>query len=306
MCGMAVILLGIGENKHEMSASSQSTCPQPRYNLWFVRCHRSPLHNLFGLLNIDPHIVESISPVHCRPNYTLTFITSIPPDKPTALAQAINNHNIKVSIYCNGSRYKGGIGASTVLYINSMEKCSLQYHLDPDTEHTVYEAEITGLLLALHLLSSLRSSPHSPVVIGSDSQATIHVLMNQRPHPAHHLLDHVHTSAEHLHATHYKLRHPSTPLSAKQLHADYQCDILDLQIHWTSGHVDFPSNKHADVITKSLPLVRPVLLTFSLLSSARNPSCIASWHSAILTSLSSVSNGKEDGRDPHTLGLLLT
>ena len=217
----------------------------------FVQHHHSPLHNLFELLNIDPHVVEPISPVHHRSNYTPAFITSIPLDKPTALAQAINNHNTKVSMYCDGSGYEGGIGASAVLYINSIERHSLQYHLGLDTEHTVYEAEIAGLLLALHLLSSLMSSPCSPVIIGSDSQATIRVLMNQRSHPVHHLLNHIHTLAEHLHATHYKLRHPSTPLSAKQLCADYQHDVLDLQIHWTPGHVDFPPNERADAVAKS-------------------------------------------------------
>ena len=138
-----------------------------------------------------------------------------------------------------------------VALTNSVEKCSLQYHLSPDTEHTVYEAEITGLLLDLHLLSLLKSSPHSPVVIGSDSQATICALLNQKPHPAHHLLDQVHTSAEWLHATHYKLRHPSTPLSTKQLREEYTQDIINLQVHWTLGHVDFPPNERADEIAKS-------------------------------------------------------
>ena len=100
-------------------------------------------------------------------------------------------------------------------------------------------------------IPALRTPPCSPVIIGSDSQATIQALMNQRSHLAHHLLNHIHTLAEHLHATHYKLRHPSTPLSAKQLHADYQHDIFDLQIHWNPGHVDFPPNKRADAVAKS-------------------------------------------------------
>jgi len=33
MCGMAMILLGIGGDECKMGASSQSTCPQPKYNL---------------------------------------------------------------------------------------------------------------------------------------------------------------------------------------------------------------------------------------------------------------------------------
>jgi len=195
--------------------------PSRRAAKRFVKRHHSPLHNLFGLLHIVLHIVEMICPTRHRPNYTPAFTTSIPLDKPTALVQAIASHDTKISINCDGSGYKGGIGASAVFYVNSVEKRSLQYHLSSDTEHTVYEAEITGLLLALHLLSLLKSSPRSPVVIGSDSQATIHALLNQKPHLAHHLLDQVHTSAEWLHATHYKLRHPSTPLLTKQLCEEY-------------------------------------------------------------------------------------
>jgi len=33
MCGMAMILLGIGGDECETGASSRSTCPQPKYNL---------------------------------------------------------------------------------------------------------------------------------------------------------------------------------------------------------------------------------------------------------------------------------
>ena len=217
----------------------------------FVKQYCSPLHNLFGLLHIVPHTVETICPTQCRPNYTPAFTTSILPDKPTALIQAVASHNTKISIYCDGLGYKGSIGASAVLYVNSVKKRSLQYHLGPDTEHMVYEAEITGLLLALHLLSLLKSSLCSPVVIRSDSQATIRALLNQKPHPAHHLLDQVHTSAKQLHAMHYKLRHSSTPLLTKQLCEEYTQDVIDLQVHWTPGHVDFPPNECADEIAKS-------------------------------------------------------
>jgi len=95
----------------------------------------------------------------CQPNYIPAFSTSIPLDKSIALVEAVASHDTKVSIYCDGSGYEGGIGTSAVLYVNSVEKCSLQYHLSSDTEHMVYEVEITGLLLALHLLSLLTSSP---------------------------------------------------------------------------------------------------------------------------------------------------
>ena len=178
----------------------------------YVKRHRPPLHNLFGLLNVNPSTIETVLPTHRRNNYTPVFTTTIAPDKPTALTQATLNHNTKVSIYCNGSGYEGGVGASTCLYIDSIETRALQYYLGPDSEHTVYEAEIIGIYLAFHLLSSLMFSPCPPTIVGLDSQATLRALLNQRSHPAHYLLDLVHNAAENLHAKHYKLRNPSTSL----------------------------------------------------------------------------------------------
>ncbi|KAF8057556.1 hypothetical protein FPV67DRAFT_1391882, partial [Lyophyllum atratum] len=129
----------------------------------------------------------------------------------------------------DGSGYEGGVGASAVLFVNGAEKSSLQYHLGPITHHTVYEAEIVGFTLALHLLSKLGRQLTSLTVIGSDSQAAIRALNNQRPHPAHYLLDRVHSAAEHLHM--------------KQ-------DRLINAIIWTPGHMEFDPNERADEIAK--------------------------------------------------------
>ena len=42
------------------------------------------------------------------------------------------------------------------MYINKTEKHSLHYYLGPLSDHTVYEGEIVGLILALHLLKSIQ------------------------------------------------------------------------------------------------------------------------------------------------------
>ena len=42
-----------------------------------------------------------------------------------------------------------------VLFIDQKEQCMLKYHLGTKEQHTVYEAEIVGLILALHLLATL-------------------------------------------------------------------------------------------------------------------------------------------------------
>lgn len=58
----------------------------------------------------------------------------------------------------------------------------------------------------------------------------IKALLNQHSHPAHYLLDHIHTLAE-------KLQHK---LNNSNL----------VQIHWTPGHQDFSPNERADVLAK--------------------------------------------------------
>jgi len=80
-------------------------------------------------------------------------------------------------------------------------------------------------------------------VIGTDSQATILALNNQKPHPAHHLLDRVYDAAEKLHINQLCLQNPNAYKVAKRKGKTLKRDTIDLQIHWTSGHVDFPPNE---------------------------------------------------------------
>ncbi|KNZ76855.1 hypothetical protein J132_07041, partial [Termitomyces sp. J132] len=162
--------------------------------------HRSPLHFLFHVTAVAPKAIETVQPVRRRPNYLPSFSTSIADDKDAALAQANDTlSSTPVVVYCNGSGYENGIGASAVLYVRGVETQHLCYHLGSKSQHTVYEADIVGVLLALHMLILLTRNLPARAVIGSDSQAMIRATNNQRPHPSHYLLDHVHDAAELLH-----------------------------------------------------------------------------------------------------------
>ncbi|KAG2129733.1 ribonuclease H-like domain-containing protein, partial [Suillus clintonianus] len=72
----------------------------------------------------------------------------------------------------DGSGYKGGIGAAAVLIRDGQEPRKLRYHLGPNDEHTVYEAETLGLTLAARLLATERNVTY-PVSILLDNQAAI-------------------------------------------------------------------------------------------------------------------------------------
>src|ERR1700679_1692675 len=150
----------------------------------YVKKHRSMLHSLFHSSDITPDNIEPVSPARRRPSYRPKFSTHILGDKEDALVAARTLHDSKVSIYCDGSGFEGKIGAAAVLYIDQVETKTLKYHLAPITDHTVYEGELVGLSLTFHLLNSLRLPVRSRIVIGSDSQAVIKPLKNQKSHPA--------------------------------------------------------------------------------------------------------------------------
>ena len=152
----------------------------------YVRKHCSPLHNLFEALDLDPNVIEPIAPTHCQPNYVPFLTMLVPASKPLALEEVIKHHHTHISIYCDSSGFEEGIGASVVMYTNLVKTKHLVYYLGPASSHTVYEGEIVGLILALHLLTSLCTTLDSYTVIGTDSQATILALNNQKLHPAHH------------------------------------------------------------------------------------------------------------------------
>ncbi|KAF5384346.1 hypothetical protein D9615_003173 [Tricholomella constricta] len=220
-----------------------------------VKRHRSPLHNLFSITGIDPTTVETVDASRRRPNYVPSFTTHIEGDKDSALTEANRIHRLApTSVYCDGSGFEGGVGASAVLYVNGIEKASLKYHLGPIAKHTVYEAEIVGVTLALHLLTSTARSLPDITAIGSDSQATIKALRNQKSHPAHYLLDRVHTAAEKLHAKQDRIARADerrATLRRGNKWTDRTRRVINLQVHWTPGHVDFGPNERADEIAKS-------------------------------------------------------
>ena len=152
------------------------------------------------------------------------------------------------SVYCDGSGFEGGIGASAIMYTNGQEIDSIHYHLGPISKHTVYEAEIIGLMLGLHLLFSIKkiSHPHLPTILGTDSQATIKDLNNQKPHPAYYLLDHVHDTAKKLHIKQYhhlNSRAYKTTLCYGNPWKDQVRDVITLQLIWTPGHINFAPNE---------------------------------------------------------------
>ena len=161
-------------------------------------------------------------------------------------------------MYCDGSGYKNGAGASAVLYKGNIPIKTLLLHVGHISEHTGYETELIGILLALHLLLLLACLLTSfTVVIGLDNQAAIKVLHIQKAKPMQYLLDQIHNSVKNLHTKQDCLKKKAEFQKAKQCNTPIKAKVrgvIDLHIHWVPGHVDFEPNERADEAVKKTVL----------------------------------------------------
>jgi ribonuclease HI len=215
-----------------------------------VKHHRSPLHDLMQLVNIDPDNIETITVVRRSPSYIKSFSTYISELKEQALdkAEAIESTH-PVQVFCDGSGFEGGIGASAVLFVNNQVTKTLHYHLGSDTKHTVYEAEGVVVAMALHLLKLRNRQLTHPTSICSDSQALLLALNNQHPHAGHYILDKIHDFTEDLHAKQDGLFNRTERCEAITNGLAWEgrkSGVIDLQLHWVPGHSDYARNERAD------------------------------------------------------------
>ena len=162
-----------------------------------VKCHLSPIHHLIWFAHINPKDIETVSPIKRSPGYTPSFKMVIPSSKDEALTfEILTNMMVPVHVYSDGSRFKGGIRASILIYIKEWLVKVLWVHLGSALKHTVYEVEGVGLVVGLHLLNGLTQQLTHTTILGTDSQAVIQVLSNQQLHMGQCILDAIYKSAK--------------------------------------------------------------------------------------------------------------
>jgi ribonuclease HI len=215
-----------------------------------VMRHRSPLHNLLHLTNISPNSMETLSAVRRSPGYTEVFKSFICNSKEQVLEEIeVMERAHLIQVFCDGSGFEGGVGASAVLYVDNRVDKTLHFHLGSDKEHTVYEAEGIGIAMALHMLKARNRQLTKPTSICSDSQALLKALRNQRPHAGHYILDKIHNAAEGLHAKQDGLFNRSERLESLAEGREWKgrtSGVINLQMHWVPGHSGYERNEKAD------------------------------------------------------------
>ena len=152
-------------------------------------------------------------------------------------------------LYTDGSDCDDGVGASAILYCPGIpEPTVLCYHLGASTRHSVYEAELVGLLLTSHLLTLVSFQQAS---CAADNQACLPTVRNRKPHPAHYLMDRLLRSLDAL-----TKQHPGAKLT----------------LRWIPGHCDLDGNERADAEGRALHAETAALPTPYLNGSCVTPS----------------------------------
>ena len=116
-------------------------------------CHSTPIQILFANFAHDPKLIKKkpTKPQNPVQRGSLPFVTNIPPTKEASVREAMQSQEV-IKIFMDGSSIGGNVGATAILTHTGQPHQMLHFHLGPDGEHTVHEAELVGILLAVHLI----------------------------------------------------------------------------------------------------------------------------------------------------------
>jgi ribonuclease HI len=129
-----------------------------------------------------------------------------------------------------GRGTRGGIGAAAVAWNGKEEVACRTKYLGPASEHTVFESEVAGAILALDIV---KGTPRlTSIDIFTDCQPAIIALAAPKPQPGQYLLNTFHT----LHRRLLRAR-----------------PTLRIRIHWVPAHVGIAGNEAVDAHAKEAP-----------------------------------------------------
>jgi ribonuclease HI len=199
----------------------------------------------------------------------LPFCISIAENK-EYLAHKLENAVEEIQVFSDGSAQGSKVGAATILIKKDAPDHILHFHLGPETEHTVQEAELVGMLLALHLVATEQCNATS-YLIAVDNQATLRAFDSDLRRLGHHLAREVLDLANCLQKCRGKRK-------------------FNLVIKWAAGHCGIVGNEKADreakkaanrttSLTKLLPplLRKPLFINPSAAKRAYNDGLTRIW-----------------------------
>ena len=191
-----------------------------------IKRHRSPLHDLIQTFNIKPGLLETITTTGGNPatRHKRPFKTETPRDKESSV-KADKEGKESIKVYSDGSAQDGKVGAAAVLIRAGKETRKLHFHLGTTEQHTVFEAELVGLILGLQLIKTEKT--RTSYALGADNQAALTAVATPSNRSGHYLA-----------ALFLKM---AASIQKTNGTANYS-----LRLRWTAGHVKIEGNELAD------------------------------------------------------------
>jgi hypothetical protein len=157
------------------------------HNFESTRKFPSPIHSLLKAFRTNPNRMEKILPVRHYTKWHPDVTTEIAEDSETALS-ADEHAQEDTHVYSDGSAIDDGVGAAAVLMGGGVEVEALRFHLGSVKNHTVYEGELVGMVLAVELLRK-EAGRRDSMALGTDNQAAIRVTQAFNSKSGHYLMD---------------------------------------------------------------------------------------------------------------------
>jgi len=215
---------------------------------------------------MDKILTKPRNPAH---RGILPFNISIPPSKEASLEEA-RAAGDEIKVFSDGSSREGKVGAAAILIREGQPHRTLRLHLGPDSEHTVHEAELVGILLVIQLIRTERHVGTSSA-IGGDNQAALEAFNSDLKSPAHNIAREILRSGVSFQKRRGRKKHPLT-------------------LRWTAGHVGIEGNelakkeakraakgKTSDLISLPRYLRRPLTINSSAVKQKNNVDTKRRW-----------------------------
>ena len=135
------------------------------------------IHDAYGMI---PNEHETINIMHCDPKWQSAICTKIALNKKAAAEEEEDNKD-EIQVYSDGSLIDGGIGAAAVMFRRGREEEILHKYLGKADKHTVYEAELVGIIFALQLIQNILVYRSASIALDNTAAIQATKLMTSTP-----------------------------------------------------------------------------------------------------------------------------
>ena len=192
--------------------------------------HLSPLNQITHMVGVQAEKVEVIRRLLYGPTWRPRGMETRIAESKEEAEREIRDVTRGIEIYTDGSAQDGGVGAAAVMLRGHREPWVARKYLGKTTEHTVFEAECVGILMALgKARKELEKRKAQVVHIMVDNQAAIRRLGVGGKGPGDWIVKKIHKEQE-------------------RIYSKFMWSTIEL--HWTPGHMGIQGNETADTEAK--------------------------------------------------------